>query len=118
MPNPYGVPEISVSEVARKRVDGDTFVLLDVREPMELMRANLGEGIELAPMSELAARRLDALPESMADKDVEVVVFCHTGIRSAQVTAWLRQEGWIKVLNMAGGIEAYAIQVDPSVGRY
>ena len=119
MTNPYGVPEVSVQEVAQKRAGGDDFILLDVREVMELRYANLGDDVALAPLSELAERQLEALPESIAsDKQAEIVVMCHHGNRSAQVTAWLRQQGWTNVYNMAGGIDAYAMVVDPSVGRY
>lgn len=117
--NPYGVPGLSVQEVAQKRNNGDQFILMDVREPNELLYANLGEGVLTSPLSELAQRGLDSLPEAvLADKDAEIVIMCHHGSRSAQVTAWLRQQGWTNVLNMDGGIEAYAIAVDPSVGRY
>jgi rhodanese-related sulfurtransferase len=116
MVNPYGVPEISVQEVASRRED---LLLLDVREQMELYLANLGEDVAWAPLSDLATRRVAALPpEVTADKEQLIVVFCHTGVRSAQVTAWLRSEGWSNVSSMAGGIEAYALQVDPAVGRY
>jgi rhodanese-related sulfurtransferase len=117
--NPYGVPGLSVQEVAKKRENGDDFILLDVREPNELLYANLGDGVLTAPLSELAEQGPEALPETvLSDKDAEIVVMCHHGTRSAQVTAWLRQLGWTHVLNMDGGIEAYAIAVDPAVGRY
>ena len=117
--NPYGVPGLSVQEVAQKRDNGDSFVLLDVREPNELLYANLGKGVLLAPLSDLAQQGLEALPEAvLADKEAEIVVLCHHGSRSAQVTAWLQQQGWTNVLNMDGGIDAYAIAVDPTVGRY
>jgi rhodanese-related sulfurtransferase len=118
MPNPYGVPEINVREVARKREAGEAFVLMDVRERNELGLANLGDGVEWVPLSDLAARRLEALPPSVEDKETEIVVFCHTGVRSSQVAAWLRQQGWTRVWNMDGGIAAYAHQVDPGVGTY
>ncbi|MFZ0545004.1 MAG: rhodanese-like domain-containing protein [Candidatus Promineifilaceae bacterium] len=119
MPNPYGAPEISVQEVAEKRENGDDFILMDVREAYELDMANLGEGVTLVPLSQLAARQLDALPSEVADnKDAEIVAFCHTGVRSGQVTMWLRQQGWANVLSMAGGINAYARQIDPDVGIY
>jgi len=118
MSNPFGVPEYSVQEVAEKRARGDDFILLDVREVMELRYANLDD-VAVTPLSELAERQMEALPESITDdKDVEIVVMCHHGNRSAQVTAWLRQQGWTNVYNMAGGIDAYATVVDPSVGRY
>jgi rhodanese-related sulfurtransferase len=118
VPNPYGAPEVSVQEVAERREKGEPFALLDVRERMELALANLGEGVTHVPLSELAARRLEALPADLQDPESDIVVFCHTGVRSAQVTAWLRSEGWLNVASMAGGIEAYAVRVDPSVGRY
>ena len=117
--NPYGVPGLSVQEVAQKLKNGDDFILLDVREPNELLYANLGEGVLTAPLSELAQQGPEALPkEVLANKEAEIVVMCHHGSRSAQVTAWLGQQGWRNVLNMDGGIEAYAIAVDPSLGRY
>ncbi len=120
MPNPYNAPEISPKEVAEKLDRGDNFILLDVREPHELAHASLPQGtFQLVPLSELAARLTDALPQEVqADRDREIVVMCHHGLRSAQVTAWLRQQGWTRVFSMAGGIDAYAQEVDPSVGTY
>jgi rhodanese-related sulfurtransferase len=118
MANIYGAPEISVQDVAEMRQSDDAFILLDIREQMELRLANLGEDVLWIPLSELAARREEALTEAFEDNEARIVVFCHTGMRSAQVTAWLRQMGWQNALSMAGGIEAYALQIDPSVGRY
>lgn len=119
MPNPYGAPEISVQDVAAKLTAQESFVLLDVREPHELQHASLAPGTyELVPLSDLATRQLAALPESAKDQDAEIAVLCHHGIRSAQVTAWLRQQGWTNVLSVAGGIDAYAREVDSSVGMY
>ncbi|MDX1614817.1 MAG: rhodanese-like domain-containing protein [Candidatus Promineifilaceae bacterium] len=118
MANPYGVPELTVHQVAELREAEAEFVLVDVREQMELIQANLGPEVVWVPLSRLAAEREDALPGELADKDQQVVVFCHTGVRSAQVTAWLRQLGYRDVHSMAGGIEAWALQVDPQVGRY
>jgi len=116
--NPYGLPEINVEEVARRRAAGDAFILVDVREPHEIAAVNLGAGVELVPMSEIAALRLDALPAALDDRNAEVVVICHHGTRSLQVSAWLRQQGWNNVLNMTGGVEAWAQRVDPTIGRY
>lgn len=117
--NPYGVPGFSVQEVAEKLANGENFILLDVREPHELLYANLGDGVLTAPLSQLAQQGPEALPEEVsADKEAEIVVMCHHGNRSAQVTAWLLQQGWSNVFNMDGGIDAYAMAIDPSIGRY
>jgi len=118
MPNIYGAPEIGVEDVAQMRQREEDFILLDVREQMELRLANLGQDVLWIPLSDLAARREEALTDSFDDRDVTVVVFCHTGMRSAQVTAWLRQLGWQNAVSMAGGIEAYALKIEPEVGRY
>ncbi len=119
MSNPYGVPGLSVQEVAQKLGNDEEFILLDVREAHELLRANLGDDVLAAPLSQLAQQGPEALPDVvLADKDAEIVVMCHHGNRSAQVTAWLRQQGWTNVYNMDGGIDAYAIAVDSAVGRY
>ena len=120
MPNPYGAPEVSVHDVVDKQQQGTEFLLIDVREPNELELASLpvGEFINL-PLSELRERRLDALPEALnQNKDADVVLFCHKGLRSAQVTVFLRQQGWSNAVSMAGGIDAWAEEIDESVGRY
>jgi rhodanese-related sulfurtransferase len=119
MPNPFGAPEIEVQEVARKQSAGARFVWLDVREPAEYMVASIkDEMIVQVPLSRLVEQQLKALPEQALDQAGEIVVFCHHGIRSAQVVAWLRQQGWSNALNMAGGIDAWAKEIDPSVGVY
>ncbi|MCL4831603.1 MAG: hypothetical protein KJZ86_04150 [Caldilineaceae bacterium] len=119
MPNPYGAPEISVQEVSDKLDNGEQFILLDVRERHELAQASFVKGtFEFVPLSELAQKKLDALPSALQDKDAAIVVFCHKGVRSAQVTMWLKQQGWTNVLSMAGGIDAWAKQIDPDVGLY
>lgn len=119
MANPYSMPGYTVQQVADKLANGDEFVLIDVREPRELLLAKLEEVHIHLPLSQLALKRLNALPEEiMGDKHIEIVVMCHHGNRSAQVTAWLRQQGWTNVFNMDGGIEAYAVGVDARIGRY
>ena len=120
MPNPYGAPEVSVHDVVDKQQQSTEFLLIDVREPNELELASLpvGEFINL-PLSELRERRLDALPEALnQNKDADVVLFCHKGLRSAQMTVFLRQQGWSNAVSMAGGIDAWAEEIDESVGKY
>ncbi|MEM9775221.1 MAG: rhodanese-like domain-containing protein [Chloroflexota bacterium] len=119
MANQFGVPEITPAEVNEKREAGENFLLVDVREAHELQMANLGDGVIHMPLSDLAARRLEAIPESVsADKDAEIVVFCHHGARSAQVVAFLKGSGWTNVINMEGGIHYWASTVSPDVGTY
>lgn len=120
MPNPYGAPEVSVHDVAAKQNDDSEFLLVDVREPNELELASLpAEDFVNMPLSELRERRLDAVPEELRqNKELDVVLFCHKGLRSAQVTVFLRQQGWSNAVSMAGGIDAWADEIDESVGKY
>ncbi len=117
--NPSYIPEIFVEDLSEKLSNGTAFVLLDVREPDELQYAKLpDEWVTLLPLSKLARELLDGLPASIQAKETEIVVMCHTGRRSAQVTGWLRKNGWTNVYNLAGGIDAYAREINPSVGFY
>jgi rhodanese-related sulfurtransferase len=119
MPNPFGAPELTVHDVKRKLDGEEYFVWLDVREPYELKRAAIRDyRVAPAPVSRLAQFQGEGLPEEAQNPDVPIVVFCHHGVRSAQVTMWLRQQGWTNVYNMAGGIAAWALEIDPSVGHY
>ncbi len=120
MPNPYGAPEISVKEVRAKQEGGEAFILVDVREPNELELASLPEEAFVSmPLSDLRERRLDAVPDALNEnKEADVVVFCHKGLRSAQVTVFLRKQGWTNAVSMAGGIDSWAEEIDESVGRY
>jgi rhodanese-related sulfurtransferase len=119
MPNPYGAPEIDPGDFARKIEANQDFVVLDVREAWELARASLKDPRLLyAPLSQLAHLGQAGLPEPVQDKSVPVVVICHHGVRSAEVAAWLLAQGWREVHSLAGGLEAYAVQVDASIGRY
>jgi rhodanese-related sulfurtransferase len=112
-------PEISVEQLAEKLKSPDGFILLDVREAWEVARAKIPDDrLVVQPMSELAQRGLDALHEPVRDKDAEIYVLCHGGVRSADVTNWLAAQGWTKVFSVAGGIEDYARRIDPGVGRY
>ena len=117
------LPQVTVQEVAerlkQRRQGSRAFILLDVREPLEHQHANLGDEAVFVPLSALAERGVSALPAALlASKNMEIVVMCHHGIRSAQVTQWLLGQGWQNVFNMTGGIHAYALEVNPAVGRY
>jgi rhodanese-related sulfurtransferase len=113
------LPEIDVQTLARKLQSGEAFILLDVREPWELLQATITDGrLQLAPMSRLAEDGIDILPEPAKARDAEIYVLCHHGNRSAQVTAWLVHQGWSNIFNVRGGIDEYAARVDESVGFY
>ncbi len=113
------VPEITVDELSRKLATDDKFILLDVREPDELNFAKLTDRrLEVTPMSRLAREGTRALSEAANAKDATIYVMCHHGSRSAQVTAWLAQQGWKNVFSVRGGINEYARRVDQSVGFY
>ena len=110
--------EMTVEDFARRRAAEPGLAALDVREPPELALANLGPGVHAAPMSELGSRGTPALPEALQDQDAEIVLFCHHGVRSANVAQWLRQQGWTNVKSLRGGIDAWSLRIDPSVPRY
>lgn len=116
----FVLPEITAGELNDWLSAHPDGVLLDVREPHELRYARLKDDhVVNAPLSDLARRGAEALPDAITSGgDVEVVVMCHLGSRSAQVTAWLLQGGLKNVYNLAGGIDAYARLVDPTVGLY
>jgi rhodanese-related sulfurtransferase len=118
MANAFGVPEISADQVAKKLENKDNFILLDVREPFELRIASVVAAIS-APLSLLAEQGAPALPSTVRDNQMgEIVVMCHHGSRSAQVTAWLRQQGYQNAINLNGGIHAWSVLVDPAVPTY
>ena len=112
-------PEITVTELGEKLKSDEKFILLDVRELTELNHAKLTDSrLEVTPMSRLASEGPAALSESVKSQEVPVYVICHHGSRSMQVTGWLAQQGYKNVTNVSGGIDAYARQVDSSVGFY
>jgi len=117
MPNPFDAPEISVQDVHRKRQAGDEFVLVDVREQEELDVARI-EGALHLPLSELREQQEAGIPPALQAQNVDCVIFCHKGVRSARVTAWLMERGWSRVRSMDGGIDAWAVEVDETVSRY
>jgi rhodanese-related sulfurtransferase len=113
------LPEITVSDLSEKLKSQDSFILLDVREPHELGHAKITDSrLEPTPMSRLAREGTKAMSDSAQSQDAVIYVLCHHGNRSAQVTAWLVQQGWKNVYNVRGGIDEYARKVDQSVGFY
>lgn len=100
-------------------MQGDTPLLLDVREPWEFALAAIHlDGLRTLhiPMNEIPGR-LAELEGARADAQ-PVVCICHHGARSAQVVAFLERQGIEDVYNLAGGVDAWSAQVDPGVPRY
>jgi rhodanese-related sulfurtransferase len=85
---------------------------IDVREPWEFGAARI-EGSLLMPMGDVPARAHQEL-----DPDEHLVVLCHHGVRSINVTAWLRNQGFEQAQSLRGGIDAWSAEVDPAVPRY
>ncbi len=113
------VPQITVEELSQKINSQEHFILLDVREPYELDYAKITDArLEVTPTSRLASQGFSALSAQAQSKDACIYVMCHQGVRSADVTRWLVAQGWTNVFSVRGGIDAYARQVDPSVGLY
>lgn len=107
-----GLPlQIDVSEFARWRREGLPHVLLDVREPWETALC-LIEGSIAAPLATVPGV-LDRLPS-----DRPIVVTCHHGMRSLQAVNWLRRNGREGAVNLAGGIDAWARQIEPAMPLY
>jgi rhodanese-related sulfurtransferase len=105
--------EITCQAVQQKLAAGNRFLFLDCREPDEYAVAKIA-GTTLIPMSQLAGR----VGELVGHKGEEIVVHCHHGGRSLRVTQWLRGQGFAKVSNLTGGIDAWSQTVDATVPRY
>ena len=104
------VPEMQVEELKRALDAGEDIFVLDVREPHEYQICNIGG--HLIPLGELP-KRVHEL-----DSSREIVAHCRSGVRSAKAVDFLRQAGFRKVRNLAGGILAWADRVDPKVPKY
>jgi molybdopterin/thiamine biosynthesis adenylyltransferase/rhodanese-related sulfurtransferase len=104
------VPEMQVEELKQKLDAGDDIFVLDVREPHEYQICNIGG--HLIPLGELP-KRVNEL-----DSSREIVAHCRSGMRSAKAVDFLKQAGFKKVRNLAGGILAWADRVDPKMPKY
>ena len=104
--------EITPEEVKDLSERKEPVKLIDVREPWEHETARI-EGATLIPMGEVPNRAHREL-----DPEDHIVVYCHHGVRSMNVTAWLRQQGFEKAQSMAGGIDAWSRRVDQKVPVY
>lgn len=103
--------EISVTDLKQKLDAGEKPQLIDVRETWELEICQLA-GVKNLPMSEISSRTQDI------EAAAETIIICHHGGRSMQVAMWLEQQGFAEMTNLVGGMDAWALEIDPSMGRY
>lgn len=105
------VRQLSVRELKARLDNGTRPIILDVREPWECQVCAL-PGSTHIPMRDIPARAAELGPES------EIVVLCHHGIRSQHVATYLARLGFAHLYNLAGGIDAWAKDVDPDMAKY
>ena len=105
-----GIPQLTVKEL-KQRIDlGQDVQLIDVREPWEYQIAQIGG--KLIPQNDVPNRLVEI------DRDREVIVHCHSGVRSQRIAEFLQQSGYPRVANLAGGILAWSDEIDPKVQKY
>ncbi|HET6326472.1 MAG TPA: rhodanese-like domain-containing protein [Planctomycetaceae bacterium] len=111
--SPSAALDVDCRTVKARLDAGEPLVLLDCRERDEYDFVRIASA-RLFPMSEL--------PEHTAElaqlRDAEIVVYCHHGVRSRQVANWLRGQGFAHVQSLAGGIDRWAQEIDPTLARY
>jgi sulfur-carrier protein adenylyltransferase/sulfurtransferase len=105
-----GIPQLTVKQLKARRDAGEDIFLLDVREPYEYQIAQIGG--TLIPQNDVP-NRLGEIP-----RDREIIVHCRSGARSQKIAELLKQSGYKDVANVAGGILAWADEIDPSVQKY
>ena len=105
-----GIPQITVKELKRRIDAGEDVQLIDVREPYEYQIAQIGG--KLIPQNDVPQRLAEI------DRDREVVVHCRSGGRSQRIAEFLKQSGYPRVANVAGGILAWSDEIDPTVQKY
>jgi rhodanese-related sulfurtransferase len=104
----YEIPPAEAAEILREKGAR----LVDVREPWEFATTRI-EGSLPMPMGEVPTRAQKEL-----DVDERLVIVCHHGVRSMNITAWLRRQGFENAQSLRGGIDAWSVEVDPAVARY
>ena len=105
-----GIPQLAVKDLKRRIDAGEDVYILDVREPYEYQIAQIGG--KLIPQNDVP-QRLAEIP-----RDRDIVVHCRSGVRSQRIAELLKQAGYPRVANLAGGILAWSEEIDPSVQKY
>jgi rhodanese-related sulfurtransferase len=108
--------DIEPVDFMRRLSSGELWQLVDVREPWEREIAHVEPALHMPvnniPMAEIPARYTELKPSE------PVAVLCHSGARSARVAGFLAQQGFLRVANIRGGIDAWSRDSDPSIPRY
>lgn len=105
-------PEINAQTLALQLMQPVPPLLLDVREKWEFETAHIDNSL-LMPMGDVPSRAHAEL-----DPDGPIVVLCHHGARSLNVTMWLRAQGFERVQSLAGGIDNWSSSIDSTIPRY
>ncbi|MGD0292803.1 MAG: molybdopterin-synthase adenylyltransferase MoeB [Terracidiphilus sp.] len=105
-----GIPQLAVKELKRRIDAGEDVYILDVREPYEYKIAQIGG--KLIPQNDVPNRL------SEIDRNREIIVHCRSGVRSQKIAEYLKQQGYPRVVNLAGGILAWADEIDPKMQKY
>jgi rhodanese-related sulfurtransferase len=105
------VREITPKELKARLETGEAIDIIDVREAWELHQSRLDRAMHI-PMNDIP-ESLDRIP-----KDKPIVIMCHIGSRSAMVANWMQKQGYDNVYSLAGGIDRWAEEVDPSIPVY
>ncbi len=112
-PQPKTQTQVSPGEVKEKLDNNQPVILLDVRRDEEKAIAKI-DGAKPIPMHEIHQR----YHEISEDPNTEIIVFCHHGMRSEMVMHQLWGLGYQNTKNLAGGIDAWSLEIDPSIPRY
>jgi rhodanese-related sulfurtransferase len=104
--------EVDPAELALELDGPKPPLLVDVRTAEERAIAAIEPSLHL-DLGEFVERAPAEIP-----RDAEVVVYCHSGMRSAQVAMWLKANGWSRPRSLAGGIDEWSLVVDPRIARY
>ena len=105
-------PEVMPAEVKARIDAGEALRLIDVREVSEHQICRI-EGATLIPI-----RSIPQHLQELDDDGPPLIIFCHHGVRSLSVVDWLRRQGVENCQSMAGGIDLWSLQIDPTVPRY
>jgi rhodanese-related sulfurtransferase len=103
--------ELTAAELKQKLDAHADLVLLDVREPFERATAAIEPSLHI-PMGDIPSRVQEL------DPDKHIVVYCHHGVRSLNVTSWLRQQGFETVQSLRGGIDRWSREINPKIPLY